>query len=246
MTAYRAAVHRRAPLYALYVADVISLAGNAVAQLAIPWFVLTTTGSASLTALAVFFNFLPARPRRVLRRRRRRPARIPHDERRRRSRERGCSRRDPDASRNGRHRAVAAHDAGLSRRAPRRAGRDGSSRAHPRPGRAGRISPRARERHPRSDPAELDPHRSADRWRAGGHGGCHECAVVELGELPRLRCAGRVLRAETPEAGDAGASRVTSSPSSQTGCGSSGASDSCAHSRSRFSSAISSRRRFRW
>ena len=52
-------VHRRGPLYALYVADVISLAGNAVAQLAIPWFVLTTTGSAWLTALAVFFTFLP-------------------------------------------------------------------------------------------------------------------------------------------------------------------------------------------
>ncbi len=50
---------RRTPLYALYAADVISLSGNAVAQLAIPWFVLTTTGSASLTALAVFFNFLP-------------------------------------------------------------------------------------------------------------------------------------------------------------------------------------------
>ena len=50
---------RRAPLYALYVADAISLAGNAVAQLAIPWFVLTTSGSATLTALAVFFNFLP-------------------------------------------------------------------------------------------------------------------------------------------------------------------------------------------
>ena len=50
---------RRTPLYALYTADVISLAGNAVAQLAIPWFVLTTTGSAALTALAVFFNFLP-------------------------------------------------------------------------------------------------------------------------------------------------------------------------------------------
>ena len=59
MTAYRAAMHRRAPLYALYAADVVSLAGNAVAQLAIPWFVLTTTGSASLTALAVFLNFLP-------------------------------------------------------------------------------------------------------------------------------------------------------------------------------------------
>ena len=59
MTAYCGAVSRRAPLYALYAADVISLAGNAVAQLAIPWFVLTTTGSASLTALVVFFNFLP-------------------------------------------------------------------------------------------------------------------------------------------------------------------------------------------
>jgi MFS family permease len=47
------------PLYARYAADVISLSGNAVAQLAIPWYVLTTTGSASLTALAVFFNFLP-------------------------------------------------------------------------------------------------------------------------------------------------------------------------------------------
>jgi MFS family permease len=52
-------VRRRAPLYALYAADVISLSGNAVAQIAIPWFVLTTTGSAGYTALAVFFNFLP-------------------------------------------------------------------------------------------------------------------------------------------------------------------------------------------
>lgn len=50
---------RRAPLYALYAADIVSLAGNAVAQLAIPWYVLTTTGSATYTALAVFFNFLP-------------------------------------------------------------------------------------------------------------------------------------------------------------------------------------------
>jgi MFS family permease len=50
---------RRAPLYALYAAETISLAGNAVAQLAIPWYVLTTTGSAALTGLVVFFNFLP-------------------------------------------------------------------------------------------------------------------------------------------------------------------------------------------
>jgi MFS family permease len=52
-------VTRRAPLYALYGADAISLSGNAVAQVAIPWFVLTTTGSAGLTGLVVFFNFLP-------------------------------------------------------------------------------------------------------------------------------------------------------------------------------------------
>jgi MFS family permease len=50
---------RRAPLYALYAADTISLGGNAVAQIAIPWYVLTTTGSATLTALVVFFNFVP-------------------------------------------------------------------------------------------------------------------------------------------------------------------------------------------
>ena len=50
---------RRAPLYALYAADAISLSGNAVAQLAIPWYVLVTTGSAALTGLSVFFTFLP-------------------------------------------------------------------------------------------------------------------------------------------------------------------------------------------
>lgn len=38
---------RRTPLYALYAADAISLSGNAVAQLAIPWYVLVTTGSAA-------------------------------------------------------------------------------------------------------------------------------------------------------------------------------------------------------
>jgi len=47
------------PLYTLYAADAISLTGNAVAQIAIPWYVLTTTGSATLTALVVFFNFVP-------------------------------------------------------------------------------------------------------------------------------------------------------------------------------------------
>src|SRR6476619_4407383 len=50
---------RRTPLYALYAADAISLSGNAIAQLAIPWYVLITTGSAALTGLSVFFSFLP-------------------------------------------------------------------------------------------------------------------------------------------------------------------------------------------
>ena len=50
---------RRTPLVALYVADAISLSGNAVSQLAIPWFVLITTGSPALTGLAVFFTFVP-------------------------------------------------------------------------------------------------------------------------------------------------------------------------------------------
>ena len=54
-----APARRRMPLYALYTADAISLTGNAVAQIAIPWYVLTTTGSATLTALVVFFNFVP-------------------------------------------------------------------------------------------------------------------------------------------------------------------------------------------
>jgi MFS family permease len=50
---------RGAPLYALFIADAVSLSGNAVAQLAIPWYVLVTTGSPTLTGLAVFLNFLP-------------------------------------------------------------------------------------------------------------------------------------------------------------------------------------------
>ncbi len=51
--------YKSRPLYALYVADSVSLVGNAVAQLAIPWYVLITTGSPALTGLAVFFNFVP-------------------------------------------------------------------------------------------------------------------------------------------------------------------------------------------
>ncbi len=50
---------RRAPLVALFAADAISLSGNAIAQVAIPWYVLVTTGSPALTGLAVFAAFVP-------------------------------------------------------------------------------------------------------------------------------------------------------------------------------------------
>ena len=50
---------RRVPLYSLFAADAVSLSGNAISQLAIPWYVLVTTGSPTLTGLVVFFNFLP-------------------------------------------------------------------------------------------------------------------------------------------------------------------------------------------
>ncbi|MEX2238289.1 MAG: MFS transporter [Dehalococcoidia bacterium] len=49
----------RRPLYALFVASFISLAGNMMTLLAVPWFVLQTTDSASRTGLAAFFFLLP-------------------------------------------------------------------------------------------------------------------------------------------------------------------------------------------
>ena len=50
---------RRAPFYALVWADAISMNGNALAQLAVPWFVLETTGSAARTGLTAFCGLLP-------------------------------------------------------------------------------------------------------------------------------------------------------------------------------------------
>lgn len=49
----------RTPLAALLAANVISIAGNRITQLAIPWFVLQTTGSVGKTGLVGFFSFLP-------------------------------------------------------------------------------------------------------------------------------------------------------------------------------------------
>lgn len=52
--------HRnRRPLAALLVANAISVTGNRMVLLAIPWFVLETTGSAVKTGITGFFSFLP-------------------------------------------------------------------------------------------------------------------------------------------------------------------------------------------
>jgi MFS family permease len=49
----------RRPLSAVLVANAISVTGNRMVLLAIPWFVLETTGSPVKTGLAGFFTFLP-------------------------------------------------------------------------------------------------------------------------------------------------------------------------------------------
>ena len=51
---------KRAPLAALMAANAISMVGNVLAMIAVPWFVLQTTGSAAKTGLAAFFTALPA------------------------------------------------------------------------------------------------------------------------------------------------------------------------------------------
>ena len=47
------------PLYALYGTSLVSATGDIMAAVAIPWFVLQTTGSASLMGIAAFFSVLP-------------------------------------------------------------------------------------------------------------------------------------------------------------------------------------------
>src|SRR5688500_16412774 len=49
----------RMPFIALVAANTASLLGNVVAAVAIPWFVLVTTGSAARTGLAAFATTLP-------------------------------------------------------------------------------------------------------------------------------------------------------------------------------------------
>src|SRR5690348_711012 len=50
---------RQAPIYALLTANAISLTGNMMTAVAIPWFVLQTTGSAAQTGLSAFASTLP-------------------------------------------------------------------------------------------------------------------------------------------------------------------------------------------
>jgi MFS family permease len=49
----------RLPLLSLFAANAISMLGNVFATIAIPWFVLQTTGSATQTGITGFFTILP-------------------------------------------------------------------------------------------------------------------------------------------------------------------------------------------
>lgn len=53
-------MNTRVPLFALLGANGISMVGNVLTMLAVPWFVLQTTGSAALTGLVATFTALPA------------------------------------------------------------------------------------------------------------------------------------------------------------------------------------------
>jgi len=52
-------MRRRGPLGALYAANAVSLTGNVLTTLAVPWFVLETTGSAAKAGITGAFAFLP-------------------------------------------------------------------------------------------------------------------------------------------------------------------------------------------
>jgi MFS family permease len=51
--------HNPIPLYSLFIANAISLVGNVFTMIAVPWFVLQTTGSATQTGITGFFTILP-------------------------------------------------------------------------------------------------------------------------------------------------------------------------------------------
>ena len=49
----------RIPLVTLLASNALSITGNVMTQVAVPWFVLQTTGSPARTGIAGFFQFLP-------------------------------------------------------------------------------------------------------------------------------------------------------------------------------------------
>ena len=55
----QAAQRNNIPIRALFTANAISLVGNVLSAIAIPWFVLQTTGSATRTGITGFFTVLP-------------------------------------------------------------------------------------------------------------------------------------------------------------------------------------------
>ncbi|HEX5808607.1 MAG TPA: MFS transporter, partial [Anaerolineales bacterium] len=55
----RIKTYNSVPLYSLFVANAISLVGNVFTAIAVPWFVLQTTGSATQTGVTGFFTILP-------------------------------------------------------------------------------------------------------------------------------------------------------------------------------------------
>lgn len=57
--ASRATQKNSLPIYSLFTANGISLVGNVLSAIAIPWFVLQTTGSATQTGITGFFTVLP-------------------------------------------------------------------------------------------------------------------------------------------------------------------------------------------
>ena len=59
MTGTEGTQRRRGPLNALFIANLVALLGKQLSLIALPWFVLTTTGSAERTALVGFVIFLP-------------------------------------------------------------------------------------------------------------------------------------------------------------------------------------------
>ena len=54
------AAPRRSPILALLAGNIVSLVGSSLTAIALPWFVLQTTGSAAKTGLVGFFGLLPA------------------------------------------------------------------------------------------------------------------------------------------------------------------------------------------